>query len=112
MFLDPETAGKIVSLGVNVRETFTITRKWDGTKGLPTTWEVARVAGEQPDGTFALPALSIPSAEGRPTHAGVSPKPRVVATAATDTGLHRHPGGALVEEANRLVDAYAQVMER
>jgi hypothetical protein len=26
--------------------------------------------------------------------------------------LHRHAGSALVEEANRLVDAYAQVMER
>ena len=29
MFLDPEVGGKIESLGVNVRENFTITRKWD-----------------------------------------------------------------------------------
>ena len=33
LFLDPETAGKIDAAGINVRESFTITRKWDGVKG-------------------------------------------------------------------------------
>ena len=30
MFLDPKISGQIESLGINVRENFTITRKWDG----------------------------------------------------------------------------------
>lgn len=48
MFLDPEVGGKIESLGVNVRENFTITRKWDEEKGVVLGWDVARLAGEQP----------------------------------------------------------------
>ena len=39
LFLDPETAGKIDAAGINVRESFTITRKWDGVKGSPMLWE-------------------------------------------------------------------------
>jgi hypothetical protein len=112
MFLDPETAGKIVTLGVNVRESFTITRKWDGTKGLPTTWEVARVAGEQPNGTFAVPALSTTSTDAQSNHSGVSPKPPALATSATNNGGRRQPGQALIDEANALVDAYALVLDR
>src|SRR6516164_10040375 len=56
-FLDPFVAGKIESAGINVRESFAITKKWDGVKGSTMTWEIARIAGEQPNGTFAVPAL-------------------------------------------------------
>jgi hypothetical protein len=93
-FLDPATAGKIESAGINVRESFTITQKWDGVKGSPRTWEIARVAGEQPNGTFAVPALSRPGAS------------------ATTAERHATAGELLVLEANALVDAYATVLER
>src|ERR1039458_5534198 len=36
MFLDLAVAGQIESAGINVRESFTITRKTDGPKGSPT----------------------------------------------------------------------------
>ncbi len=49
MFLAPDVGGKIESLGINVCENFTITRKWDEQPGSPITWEVARLAGEQPN---------------------------------------------------------------
>jgi hypothetical protein len=41
MFLSPEAGGKIEALGINVRENFTITRKWDEQKDSLTTWDVA-----------------------------------------------------------------------
>jgi hypothetical protein len=99
MFLDPEVGGKIASLGINVRENFTITRKWDEQKGSPVTWEVARTVGEQPNGTFVVPAL--PS------------KPPVSASAATSDVSRRQPavGQSLVEEANSLVDSFAAVLD-
>jgi hypothetical protein len=97
MFLDPEVGGKIEALGINVRENFTITRKWDGQKDSLTSWEVARVPGEQPNGTLVLPAIA-------DTHAGRS------------DGGNRKPAGRayslLVDETNALVDAYAQVLDR
>lgn len=65
MFLAPDVAGRIEELGINVREPFTITQKWDGGKQSPRTWEVAKIApeiGEQPDGTFAVPKLPPASA--------------------------------------------------
>jgi antitoxin component HigA of HigAB toxin-antitoxin module len=34
MFLAPDVGGKIEALGINVRENFTITRKWDEQQGL------------------------------------------------------------------------------
>src|SRR5215467_7562594 len=76
-FLDPFVAGKIEAAGINVRESFTITKKWDGVKGSTMSWEIARVAGEQPNGTFAVPALP---------EAAATPKPPVSATAATSIG--------------------------
>src|SRR3974390_2001554 len=57
MFLDLEVASQIVSLGINVHESFTVTRKWDGKAGSPVSWEVARMVGEQPNGTFVVPAV-------------------------------------------------------
>jgi len=57
MFLAPEVGGKIEALGINVRENFTITRKWDEQQGSPVTWDVARLPGEQPNGTFVVPAV-------------------------------------------------------
>ena len=79
-------------LGINGREKFTITRKPAGRKGAPDIWEVARVPGEQPNGTLVLPN------DGRP-----EPNPPQRASSA---------GASLVDQANDLVDAFAQVLER
>jgi hypothetical protein len=100
MFLDPATAGRIEAAGINVRENFTITQKWDGVKGSPRTWEVARLAGEQPNGTLAIP--------NAPPSPAATPKPPASATAATPNGAR----SLLVQEADALVDAFAQVLER
>src|ERR1039457_6449168 len=75
MFLDLEVAGQIESAGINVRESFTITRKTDGPKGSPITWEVARIPGEQPTGTLVLDAPDTPA-----------PKPPASATT-LDSGM-------------------------
>ena len=100
MFLDPEVAGRIETLGINVRESFSVTRS-PGEKGDPPTWAIARVAGEQPNGTLVLQAPD-------------SPAPKVPESAPTpDGGIPRkQPGRALVDEANALVDSFAQVLER
>jgi hypothetical protein len=92
-FVDPPVAARITELGINVRENFTITRKPAGRKGAPDTWEVARVPGEQPNGTFAV-QMDLPA----------GPRPPQRAT--------QPMSGALVDEANALVDAYAVVLER
>ena len=97
MFLDPEVGGKIEALGINVRENFAITRKWDE-QTATTTWDVARLAGEQP-GTFVVPA--------------VSSKPPASATAPTSDITRRQSAvsPSLVEEANSLVDSFAAVLD-
>ena len=99
MFLAPEVAGQIEKLGINVRESFAVTRNSPG-QGAPTTWEIARVTGEQPNGTFVLEAPASPT-----------PKPPGVATTA-DPGTPRKTTTSLVDEANALVDGFAQVLER
>ena len=101
MFLAPEVAGRIESLGINVRESFTITRGSTGQNGAPATWDIARVVGEQPNGTFVLQAPG-------------DPAPKPPASAATPDGAipRKQPGSALVDEANALVDSFAQVLER
>jgi len=94
-FTDIPLAAQIESAGINVRENFTITMKQEG-KG-PRTWEVARISsitpGEQPNGTFAVPAL---------------PKPPASATSAErlESAAER-----LVRESIVLVDAYAAVLD-
>ena len=100
MFLAPEVAERIESLGINVRESFTITRG-SSQNGAPASWDIARVAGEQPNGTLVLQAPA-------------SSTPKLPAPAATaDGGIPRTPpGSALVDEANILVDSFAQVLER
>jgi hypothetical protein len=107
MFLDLAVAGQIESAGINVRESFTITRKTDGQKGSPITWEVARIPGEQPNGTFAVPASTAAPTNG----AAATPKPPASATSATPDVPRRQPGRSLVEEANALVDDFAAVLE-
>jgi hypothetical protein len=99
MFLSPEVGGKIEALGINVRENFTITRKWDEQNDSPATWEVARLAGEQPNGTFVVPA--VPS------------KPAGSATAPTSDATRRQSAVSptLVEEANSLVDSFAAFLD-
>lgn len=97
-FLNPVAAGKIAELGINVREPFTICKKTSGKQGEPVTWEVARITGEQSNGTMVIPKDSEPEAPG----AAVAPKPMARAESA---------GGALVEHAIILVDAYAAVLE-
>src|ERR1019366_2195685 len=100
MFLAPEVAGRIESLGINVRESFTITRGSASQNGVPVTWDIARVEGEQPNGTL------VP----RASDAAISKPPTSAATA--DGGIPRkQAGNALVDEANALVDSYAQVLE-
>ena len=101
MFLAPEVAGRIESLGINVRESFTITRGSTSQNGAPATWDIARVVGEQPNGTFVLQAPG-------------DPAPKPPASAATPDGAipRKQPGSALVDEANALVDSFAQVLER
>ena len=86
-FVDPPVVEQIVKLGINVRESFTITRKASSTKGAPPSWEVARPIGEQPDGTLVIPPAP------KPTQRAGSTSP-------------------LVDETNALVDAFAQVLER
>ena len=93
----PRSEEKSNPLGINVRENFTITRKWDEEKGVLLAWEVARLAGEQPNGTFVVPA--VPS------------KPS--ASAASGGGTRRQPAvsPSLVEETNSPVDSFAAVLE-
>lgn len=93
-FLDAEVAGRITELGINVRESFTITRKSSGKRGDSDTWEVARTIGEQPNGTMVVPAIPdaiVPKASQR---------------ASCPTG-----GAALVEEAKALVAVHAEVLD-
>lgn len=96
MFLDPNVGGQIESLGINVREKFTITRKWDGQNDSPVSWEVARIPGEQPNGTLVVPAIP---------DSAVPPNDGIRKAAARAHAL-------LVDEANALVDAYAQILDR
>lgn len=99
MFLDLDVASQIEAMGINVRESFTITRS-TGQKGAPVRWDIARVAGEQPNGTLVLPGL-------------VPPTPKPPASAATPNGaVPRKQGNALVDETNALVDSFAQVLDR
>jgi hypothetical protein len=116
MFLDPEVAGQIASLGINVRESFSITKQSDGSKDTFVAWKVSRLAGEHPNGTFVVPALPVAATvthhDAESTSPTASPKPPALATAATANGRIWQPGTALVEEAYALVDAYAQVLER
>ena len=105
MFLDLEVAGQIESAGINVRESFTITRKTDGPKG--STWEVARIPGEQPNGTLVVPASTAATTNGM----AATPKPPASATSAIPDVARRQPGRSLVDEANALVDDFAAVLE-
>lgn len=96
MFLDPPVAAQIAELGINTNEPFTITRIESGKRGEPASWRVERIAaaaGEQRDGTFAIP---------RDPEAQPAPKPPMRAESAT---------GSLVAYASHLVDAYAAVLE-
>jgi len=104
MFLDPEVGRKIEALGINVRENFTITRKWDEQKAI-SSWEVDRVAGEQPNGTYV-----VPSAE--PNGSAVAPKPPVSAPSPVVAEHRKSASVLLIDETNALVDAYAQILER
>jgi hypothetical protein len=99
MFLAPDVGAKIEALGINVRENFTITRKWDEEKGSLLAWEVARLAGEQPNGTFVVPA--VPS------------KPAASASTPTSDAYSRRSAvnQSLVDEANCLVDSFAAVLD-
>ena len=104
MFLDPEVGGKIEALGVNVRENFTITRKWDEQKSI-SMWEVTRTAGEQPNGTLVVPTAG---ANGT----AVAPKPPASAPASLGTEHRKNASALLIDETNALVDAYAQILDR
>jgi len=104
-FVDIAVAGQIERAGINVREPFTITQNWDGVKGSPRTWSVARLAatpasvGEQSDGTFAVPKLPPASADRATSDAPAERKPPAMART------------LLVEDCCNMVDAYAAVLE-
>ncbi len=100
MFLDLATASQIEHLAINVQESFTITKR-PGLNGGPVTWEVARIAGEQPNGTLLVPAFDTPA-----------PKPPAMAVTAGSAAPRKPPASTLVDEANALVDSFAQVLER
>ena len=100
MLLDLAAAGQIEAMGINVRERFTISRH-PGPKGGPAMWDIARVVGEQPNGTLVLQAPGTPP-----------PKPPASAAAPNGAVPHQQPGELLVEETNALVDSFAQVLER
>jgi hypothetical protein len=108
MFLDLEVAGQIEALGVNVQESFTITRKTDGQKGPTLNWEVARLPGEQPNGTLVVPLFAAAATNG----ATPAPKLAAAAPAASPDVPRRQPGRSLVDEANSLVDDFASVLDR
>jgi hypothetical protein len=93
MFLDPEPAAQTAQLGINVRESVSITRlRLNGAD----TWQISRAAGEQPNGTFVVPAAPpAPAATN-----GTAPATKPMARATT-----------LVDEANALVAAYASVLD-
>jgi hypothetical protein len=99
MFVDQSVAQQISDLGINVRESFTLTRKGAGQKGGPVTWEIARVPGEQANGTLVIPKATPTESAGG---GGAERKPARRASASE----------SLVDEANSLVDAYAKVLER
>ena len=101
MFLDLATASQIEQLAINVRESFTITRHPADQNGASVTWEVARVAGEQPNGTFVVPAADTPT-----------PKPPASAVTSDGGAPRKQSGSTLVDKANSLVDSFAQVLER
>ena len=98
MFLHPQTAGKIEAAGINVNERFQITRSSNG--DAPMTWAVARIPGEQPNGTLAVPI-------GAAAPGGIAPAQKPPASA---TAAERRHVAPLVEEGKALVDAYAEVL--
>ncbi len=87
LFCDLDVAAHIEQLGIQPRELFSMELQWDGKKDSPRAWRIARIPGEQPNGTFAVPAL--PEAARKPVAREL-----------------------LVDEANSLVDAYAEVLDR
>ena len=90
MFLDLDVASQIEAAGVNVRERFTLTRRQNGTQ--KSCWEIVRLPGEQPNGTYVVPK-----------------GPETVPTKPPQRALS---GSSVLDEANALVDTYAAVLER
>lgn len=102
-------AGKLRELRVRVGDRVEITKaevnRGNGRKGIE--WQVSEVGyypGEQTDGTFAVPALAAPASE--PIEAQRKP-----------AAIERTPAappawaGALVDQTNALIDAYAAVLK-
>ena len=92
MFLAPPVAEQIAALGIPAGERFTITKRWNGEKGSPISWELARIPGEQPNGTLVLPS-------GGTNRNASTPELR----ASTPTQL--------VQEANELIEAYVHLRD-
>jgi hypothetical protein len=104
-FTSLEVAAQIEASGVNVREPFTITQVWDGTKTSPRTWEVTRIAGP---GQLAVPKLPDSPIPG--SREVATPKPPATATAASPNGARSRGAEILIAESIELVDAYAAVL--
>ncbi len=64
MFVDLDVAYEIRRLGVKAGEPFQIEMRWNGKRGEPKIYLVKKLAasaGEQPDGTYAMPRGTAPS---------------------------------------------------
>lgn len=103
-------AGKLRDLRVRAGDRVEITKaevnRGNGRKGIE--WQVSEVGyfpGEQADGTFAVPALAAPAAE--PIEAQRKP----AAIERTPAAPPPAWAGALVDQTNALIDAYAKVMQ-
>jgi hypothetical protein len=102
MFLDLEAASQIEHLAINVRESFSITRRPTGPKGESDIMggrTHRRRATQRDIRCPVVPALDPPT-----------PKPPASAT--TSEAPRKQSGSALVDEANALVDSFALVLER
>jgi hypothetical protein len=119
MFLDLAVAQKINHLDPQQGESFVIARRWNGQKGSKVVWDVwlspetekTRAAREVPGIEREL-RQSIAAANQRRYATLEVPKletPRPMAVAPTP---QQPPPQTLVDEANYLVDAFAEVLER
>jgi len=75
MFLHPLRRARSKQPGINVgAESSPSANDWDGVQGSPMTWEIARVAGEQPNGTFGRTSAAGSGRHSEATRVGPPPQ--------------------------------------
>jgi hypothetical protein len=108
LFVDLVLARQIEDLNPQPGELLSITKVQRNGKG-PITFTVSRVHGQQPNGTFTVPAA------GSTVAAPLQNAASAAAAQSSDVGaIARKPmaSAALADEANALVDTYAVVLAR